>query len=277
MAESVSPESTAVSDRPRRTTSTQHKSYQETDEDEDEDTITVEQVSSKPPAGSIKLKLKMPPSRLRESTLGKSISVTPAENTELMETPTSSRASRARRQVIMESESDDDDDEEDANGHDEDDDDLDDEDVEGEEDEEDDAGDASDFDMDAAPPPPVIRKTGPASKPIITITSAPKTGKIKSVEAKEISMATGEDFDDDDLSDLSDDDAEGDIVEDDALEDDADGDSFDEDDMSGAGTPDLSKMTKRQRALVDISGDDHFMALNMGQFLCILTRLRLTD
>ena len=262
VAESVSPETSAVSDRPRRTTSTQHKSYQETDEDEEDDTITVEQAPSKPAAGSIKLKLKMPPSRLRESTLGKSISATPAENVEVMETPTSSRASRARRQVIMESESDEE--EEEANGQNEDDDDLDDEDNEGEEDEEDDAGDASDFDMDTAPPPPVIRKTGPASKPIITITSAPKAGKIKSVEAKEISMATGEDFDDDDLSDLSDDDAEGDIVEDDALEDDADGDSFDEDDMSGAGTPDLSKMTKRQRALVDISGDDHFMALNMG-------------
>ena len=134
-------------------------------------------------SGSIKLKLKMPPSRLRESTTSNNIST--RESLEPAEMVSGPRSSRAKRQVV-ESDSDDDDDEEDeeededAEGEEEDD-----EDAEGEEDEDEDAEGESDVEMEDAPTPPVIRKTGSAAKPTITITTAPKAGKVKSVEAKE--------------------------------------------------------------------------------------------
>ena len=225
------------------------------------------------------------------------------EGSEILNGP---RSSRAKRAMVIDSGSEDDDDEEgdeeeedeDAKGEDEDAEGEEDEDMgegeqedeEGDEDEEDDGevdaaadeevGDEedaegeSDVDMadaDPLPPPPIIRRTGPPSKPTITVTSAPAAGKVKSVEAKEIQLARGQRSEEDDLTDLSgEEDADGEIVEEDPIEgedEDAEGDSDDDtEDLSRDGTPDLSKMTKRQRAKVGETGAHDFMALNMGKF-----------
>lgn len=271
VADTSSPEPGAISDRPRRAATTNKKFYEEAPEyddaedyDEEESSITVERPRPQKPNTTIKLKLKMPASKLRESTTNNNnnTSVASKDDHKLATTVSSQRSNRARRQVIMESESDEDED---------DDEEEEDEESEDDDEEEGDADDAegeSDVEMEEAPSRPPVWKSVPSAHPTITITSASKSDKIKSVEAKEISMITGEDYDDDDLSDLSDDE---DINEDDALEgeDDAEGDSFDDEDLTRSGTPDLSKMTKRQRALVDTAADEHFMALNMGQFSII--------
>ena len=206
---------------------------------------------------------------------------------------TGPRSSRAKRSVIIDSGSDDDDDDdddddeiadEDAEGEDEDelgeDDEEMEEDAEGEEDEEEDAegeGEEEDEEEDAEgesdvdmadanlPPPPIIRQSGPPSNPKLMVTPAPTKGQVKSVEAKEIQMAHSG-ASDEDLSDLPEDDAEGEeIGEDEAMADvggDAEGDS--DDDLSRDSTPDLTKLTKRQRGRAGDAAEEHFMSLNMG-------------
>ena len=120
---------------------------------------------------------------------------------------------------------------------------------------------------------PILKVKGPAakpgpkaaSKPIVTVTPA-QADKVKSVEAKEMEM----DDDDEELSDLSeDDDEEGDVGEEDA-EEDVDEEMGDGDDSRSPGsrgsTPDVSKMTKRQRSRLDqVMGGD-FLQLPMGKF-----------
>ncbi|KAI4094231.1 MAG: hypothetical protein LQ348_001737 [Seirophora lacunosa] len=228
---------------------------------------------------SIHLTVKMPSSKLREATGtgAKQMSVAEREGLEGAEILTGPRGSRAKRTVVVES-SDDDDDEEDDDDEDvegeEDDvegDEDEDPDGEGDEDLEEDAeaddqdpdadadGDVDMDDADVAPPPPVLKITGPASKPAVSITPA-GAGKVKSVEDKEMELA---DDDDEELSDLGsegDDDAEGD---DDDLEQDDEGRSMNMDAGSRSSTPDLSKMTKRQRSRLDqVMGSD-FLQLPM--------------
>ncbi|KAL8928848.1 MAG: hypothetical protein Q9208_001626 [Pyrenodesmia sp. 3 TL-2023] len=223
---------------------------------------------------SIHLTVKMPSSKLREATgtVGKHMSVAEREGLEAAEIVTGPRGSRAKRTVVVESSEDEDEDEEDEDAE------GDEEDAEGEEEEEaDEEGDDdpevdadadagadadadADVDMDEAdapPPPPVLKVTGPNSKPAVSVAPA-DVGNMKSVEAREMEMA---DDDDEELSDLGsegDEDAEGD-------EDDLDQD--DEGRSMGAGsrasTPDLSKMTKRQRSRMDqVMGSD-FLQLPM--------------
>lgn len=255
--------------RPRRATSGANKP-----------SVSVARSSPSPDEAkrSIHLTVKMPSSKLREATgaAGKQMSVAEREGLEGGKILTGPRGSRAKRTVVVESDSDEDDedeDDEDAEGEDEDaeGDEEDDPDAEADEDQEEDAeaddqdpdadvdadGDIDMDDADAPPPPPVLKITGPASKPAISVTPA-AVGKVKGVEAKEMEMA---DDDDEELSDLGsegDEDAEGD---DDELDQDDEGRSM------GAGsrssTPDLSKMTKRQRSRLDqVMGGD-FLQLPM--------------
>ncbi|KAL8971684.1 MAG: hypothetical protein Q9183_000939 [Haloplaca sp. 2 TL-2023] len=214
---------------------------------------------------SIHLTVKMPSSKLREAT---GVSETVASSGARGHT----RASRAKRSVVVESESEEEDDEADEDPEGEDDDEAEDDDENLEEDEgyedpdaegevEDQDADADadadadgDIDMedaDAHPPPPVLKITGPSSKPAISVTPA-QVGKVKSVEAKEMEMA---DDDDEDLSDLG---SEGD--EDDLEQEDEGRGGEDE---SRSSTPDVSKMTKRQRSRLDqVMGGD-FLQLPM--------------
>ena len=133
---------------------------------------------------------------------------------------------------------------------------------EGDESGEADAEGDEDVDMEdesPMPPPPIIKKTGgTASKPSVTITPA-QSAHLKSVEAKEMEMED----DDEDLSSIdSEGGAEAEDVDMDAEDDDAETQSLG---MGSRGsTPDVSKMTKRQRSRLDqVMGSDDFLQLPM--------------
>ncbi|KAL8708563.1 MAG: hypothetical protein Q9220_006616 [cf. Caloplaca sp. 1 TL-2023] len=259
--------------RPRRAASGANKS-----------SISVARSSPSPDEAkkSIHLTVKMPSNRLREATGAsrKNASIGEREGLQGGEIVTGPRGSRAKRAVVVESDSEDEeeaDDGEDDEGEEEDDVGEGDEDLEEEEEEEeeadDDPGDEAeddDQDMDADGdgdvdmkdaeaqlPPPVLKITGPSSKPAISVTPA-QVEKVNSVEAKEMELA---DDDDEELSDLGsegEEDAEGD---DDDLDQEDEGRSIEL--GSRASTPDLSKMTKRQRSRLDqVMGGD-FLQLPM--------------
>ena len=213
------------------------------------------------------------------------------------------RGTRAKRAVVIESGSEDEEEEEEEEEAEEDDVEEDEEeeedveeeaaseeDAEGEDDDADADGTSEEIEVDnggdtpmedvAPPPPPLIRMRGPASKPSVTITPA-TDGKLKSVEAKE--MQAGNTDDDEELSELDssaevedagggEEDAEGEEVGDEDQDMDQDDDDADSDgDTPGAGsrasTPDVTKMTKRQRSRLDqVMGND-FLQLPMGKSL----------
>ena len=131
-----------------------------------------------------------------------------------------------------------------------------------------------------SPPPPIIRMTGASSKPTLTVTPAP-AGKLKSVEAKHMQVGDREDEEEEDLSELDSDaeandeeggeeDAEGEDIpeeeggdEDQEMDDESDGETPAADGSRGS-TPDVTKMTKRQRSRLDqVMGSD-FLQLPMG-------------
>ncbi|KAL8946924.1 MAG: hypothetical protein Q9222_006743 [Ikaeria aurantiellina] len=258
--------------RPRRAASSANKS-----------SISVARSSPSPDEAkkSIHLTVKMPSNRLREATGAsrKMASLGEREGLQGGEILRGPRGSRAKRAVVVESDSDEDDEDgeedEDGEGEEEEEDDVgegdedpdeedeadDDPDDEAEADDQDADADADgDVDMEdaeAQPPPPVLKITGPTSKPTISVTPA-QADKVKSVEAKEMELA---DDDDEELSDLGsegEEDAEGD---DDDLDQEDGGRSMG--DGSRASTPDLSKMTKRQRSRLDqVMGGD-FLQLPM--------------
>jgi len=143
-----------------------------------------------------------------------------------------------------------------------------DEDAEGEEDEDEDMdaeGEDDEEMIDAPPPIRVSAPKGQAAKPQFKITPAQE---LPSVEAKE--MAMDDDDDDDELSELDDEDAEGEL-DDELGEEDAEGEEdedSDEEDISASAsrgeTPDLSKLTRRQRGhFEDVDGS--LLALSNGK------------
>jgi len=178
----------------------------------------------------------------------------------------------------VDSEDDEDEDEDDAEEVDamdvDDDDDSDENDVdaEGDEDEDMDAEGDEDDDMEDTPAPRIAVN---ANRGII-VKPAPAIKLTKAqdrVEAKE--MAMDDDDDDDDLSDpdsdLEEEDAEGEDDDAEGEEDDEmgvtpggdmDDDMESDEDLSRDQTPDVSKMTKRQRALVTEEGDGTLLALS---------------
>lgn len=255
------------------------------------------------PKKSIRIRFTMPSSKLREVTSGSPVSpatvgVNSRDSFEGGQIMTGPRGSRAKRPVVEESESEeededegegDEDDQQDDQQDDDDDDDDDEPDAEIEEEEDDEEADNDDSadaeaDLDAdgdlimdeqpsiASPPPrsAVKAKASPTKPSLTITPAQEGGKFK---AKEMELA---DDDDEELSEL---DSEGD--EDEGVEVDADAEgeevvemdeSMDQDDEnpsvgtgSRASTPDVSKMTKRQRSRLDqVMGGD-FLQLPMGK------------
>jgi Ino eighty subunit 2 len=164
-------------------------------------------------------------------------------------------------------EEDDDDDAEEADAMDVDEDSEDnDVDAEGDEDEDMDAEGDEDDDMEDTPAPRIVVNTSRSipvkPAPAIKLTKAPD-----SVAAKEMAM---DDDDDDELSDpdsdLDDEDEDAEGEEDDemgvtpvgAIDEEMDSDE----DLSRDQTPDMSKMTKRQRALINDDIDGGLMALS---------------
>ena len=244
----------------------------------------------------------MPSSKLREATSGsskKGQSIGERERLEPAEIVSGPRGSRAKKSYVVESESEEEeDDDEDAEGEEVEDDEEDDEEeavvpiedqigepeqsdddvsadegnevvnAEDDDEEEPEEGDESgeadaegdeDVDMEdesPMPPPPIIKKTGgPLSKPSVTITPA-QTAHLKSVEAKEMELED----DDEELSSI---DSDGE-----AEAEDVDMDADDDEQSLGMGsrgsTPDVSKMTKRQRSRLDqVMGSDDFLQLPM--------------
>ena len=165
----------------------------------------------------------------------------------------------------------------------EDDEEMGDEDVEVEED--DDADADGDVDMEIPPPPPVIKISRPDKnrKPVVSVKPSGK-GDGKIAEAREVVDAS----DDEELSELesemeeeeegmqlgNEEDAEGEeeeieVVDDDEEEEDDELDSDDETPAGGsrASTPDLTKLTKRQRARLEEGGSGHLLALPDGESL----------
>lgn len=183
----------------------------------------------------------------------------------------SKRQRTVKRSYVVESESDDDDAYADAvatNQIGEDDDEDDEAEAEADSMDEDAEGD---IDMDEPPPPPQIKVTK-SNPPIIKVKPSGRSDG-KTVEQKEMS--------DDDLSDLESDMEEGmqggdDDDEEIEVEDDEDDDEEDEfgSDVgtpargeSRASSPDLTKMTKRQRAKAEDGDTGYLMALPDGQSL----------
>lgn len=195
------------------------------------------------------------------------------------------RARNVKKSYVVESDSDDDEDEEME--------DLDDDDAEAESVEEEDAidddaeGDLDedadgDIDMDIPPPPPIIK-----------ISKAERGGKANTITVKPLGKSDGktveqketQESDDEELSELdssleeeegmqmgNEEDAEGEdeeieVVDDEEEEDEDDLDSDDETPGGGsrASTPDLTKLTKRQRARLEEGGSGHLLALPDGE------------
>ena len=269
---------TASSGRPRRGVATSASS------------ATIERTSPEETRQSIHLTVKAPPSKLREATSGsvRNVSVNSRDRFQGGEILSGPRGSRNKK-VIVEESSEEEDEEEDEEAE---------EPEEMDEDEEEDGEEAEedDEDMDAEgeddeemgdvppPPPPVAKSRGVARliKPSINVTPAPD---ISSVEVKETAMVNDDD-DDEELSELEsqdeedeeeggDEDAEGEdeeIADDDADRDeDLDSDDETPQSISRSNTPDLSKLTRRQRAAFE-EYDGGLIALSNGKskFMMIL-------
>jgi Ino eighty subunit 2 len=231
-------------------------------------------VSRTPPGGnnSLKLTVKAAPSKLRQAISGSQLPPNPytdeASESDATPKPSSrtARATRNPRTVVEQDSDEDEDDDEDAEGL------TDDEDADGEEvdqellaneDSQDDA-EGEDEDMDDTParhpPPPIIKHQKASGKSNDTIVvAAPPAGPLKSVEAKEL-----EDADDDELSELESGDemelGEGEEEEEAGEED---------DDLSGSdidgsrsATPDITKLTRRQRGVLEEEENAGLLALS---------------
>jgi len=246
-------------------------------------TVTVSRSPSNSPGDSKKSlrltvhapsnKLAAATSKLRDSTGPASL---PPDQSELAR---SARTSRAKKPVVEESLSDEEDDDEemeedeDAEGEDED------EEMDADSNEDEEGEDDNDPVMAApGPPPPVMTRTGPLPNPKLTVTPAPAIVPLGPVEAKQMTLArkgmsvSPAPTSDEELSELDDEDAEGEEVDEDEEmagmggDEDAEGESDDEMNRDGSETPDISKMTKRQRERYIAGGDDDgFLALPMGK------------
>lgn len=234
------------------------------------------------------LTVKLSSSKLREATrsspLAQSVSIARKEGLSGAEIIQDKRTRNVRKSYVLESDSEEDEDEEmedlgdeDAEGEDEE---IEDEDMDAEDDGLGDEDAEGDIDMDAPPPPPVIKiSRAQNGKQTITAKPGPKLNN-KTVEQKEI--AAGSD-DDEELSELdseigeevdeeeamqtgNEEDAEGEDEEVEAEEDEElDSDDETPGDGSRASTPDLTKLTKRQRARIEESGSGHLLSLPDGK------------
>lgn len=230
---------------------------------------------------SMRLTVKTSSSKLREATRATSTSNTVAVNSrdafvggEIIE---GKRPRNVRKSYVVQEESDSEEDEEDQEMEDES---EEDEDAEGE-DEDDDMDADGDVDMEVAPPPPVIKISKAQSGKQSIVIKPPTKVDTKTVEQKEVEE---EGSDDDELSELDSDlgeevedeeamqtgneeDAEGEDEEMEEEDDDENPFGSDEETPAGgsrASTPDLAKLTVRQRARLEEGGSGHLMALPDG-------------
>ena len=262
---------TASSTRPRRSTANQSPA-----------SAVIQRSSPEETRQSIHLTVKSSPGRLRQATSG-AVTKGAVTRQNIVAGKRSSRNSRVVQEVDSEEEEDEDDEEEDeeedededegeeeveqADAMDVDDDEEEDEDEDAEGDEDDDMDAEGEEDDDTMASGIVVSTSRSIPvKPAISITKAQD-----SVEAKEMAM---DDDDDEELSDPESD-LEGDEEDAEGEDDDAEGEDDDEmggqdddvdmdsdEDMSRDQTPDVTKMTKRQRAIVNEDSDGALMALS---------------
>lgn len=257
----------------------------------DPDTSSRATLSRDPPSSpsnpSLRLTVKMPVSKLRAATGGssraggRSSSANGRERFAGGEILESKRSRNVKKSYVVESDSEEEDEEMEDLGDDDEDaeaesaeDDMDlDEDLEGDED----ADGDEDTEM-AVLPPPILKVSKPTKeKHSITVKPAKKDVRV---------VATTDPSDDEELSDLesdveedeetmqvaNDEDAEGEDEEievEEEEEEEEEEDELDSDDETPGGgsrdsTPDLSKLTKRQRARLDEGGSGHLLALPDG-------------
>lgn len=237
-------------------------------------TVTVSRSPSTSPEGrrkSIRLTVKMPASKLREVTNGEDDLDKPRNIFTENVIMTGPRNSRSKRKVV-EVDSDEDDDPSDiGDEEDEEDDEID---AEGDSDldadGEPDIDAEGDIDMDDAPPVSPIAKQA-ASRPTVTVTPAAAT-KVRKTDSRAALEDEEEEDEEEGLSELeSDNDIGGqddtlgiESNDDEPEEEEDEEDESDEELMGGSrsSTPDLSKMTRRQRGRIELGGD--FLQLPMG-------------
>lgn len=256
--------------------------------------VAMATVSRGPPSAtsrspqSMRLTVKTSSSKLREATRasssGSTINVNSRDQFVGGEILEGKRQRNVRKSYVLESDSE----PEEEEDEDEEMEDAGDEDAEGEEiDEDDEMGDEDadgDIDMDIPPPPPVIKVSKAQSNKQTINVRVPTKVATKIAEQKEVEEAS----DDDELSELDSDvgedveeeeamqtgneeDAEGEEEEIEVEEPEEDEDDIDSDDETPAGgsrasTPDLSKLTARQRARMEEGGSGHLLALPDGMF-----------
>ncbi|KAF2639281.1 hypothetical protein P280DRAFT_470649 [Massarina eburnea CBS 473.64] len=208
---------------------------------------------------SMNLTVKASPGKLRQATRGAAAPTTSVSSRNIVAGKRSSRNSRVIQEVDSDDEDEDEDEAEEVDAMDVDDEEED-EDAEGDEDDEMDAEGDEDDEMDATPvPAPRIVVSNTKSIPVKLRAAQ------DSVEAKEMNL---DEDDDEELSELeSDEDAEGEDDDAEGEEDDEvpvpnDDDEMDSDgDLSRDQTPDLSKMTRRQQAMIT-EGTDELISLS---------------
>ncbi|KAG9653640.1 hypothetical protein KCU64_g7761, partial [Aureobasidium melanogenum] len=215
----------------------------------------------------LRITVKAPPSKLRQAISGDDPESDYPDADDSPEPPVRTARSTRNPRTVLDNESDDDqeedddeDDDEDAEGEDEDVENTEMMDAEGSHEDAD--ADADDMDMDSPhPTAPVIRVlpavSAASSKPKanIAVSAPPHKGNLKSVEAKELD--DDDEDDDDELSDLQsgDEDLPGAEDDDEELDSDLEGED-------GDTTLDLTKLTRRQRAVYDEEQDESLMALS---------------
>lgn len=216
----------------------------------------------------LRITVKAPPSKLRQAISGDDPESDYPDADDSPEPPVRTARSTRNPRTVLDNESDEEqeDDDDDADE---------DEDAEGEDDDventemmdaegsdEDADADADDMDMDSPhPTAPVIRvlpavsTTNSKPKANIAVSAPPHKGNLKSVEAKELD--DDDEDDDDELSDLQsgDEDLPGAEDDDEELDSDLEGED-------GDVTLDLTKLTRRQRAVYDEEQDESLMALS---------------
>lgn len=251
---------TASSTRPRRNTANQAPPA-----------AVIQRSSPEETRQSIHLTVKASPGKLRKATSG-NIRKAAVTSRNIVVGKRASRSSRVIREVDSDEDEEEDEEPEEVDAMDVDDEEDEEEDAEGDEDEDVDAEGEEDDDMELTPAPRIVVSTNK------TVPVKPKAAQ-DSVEAKEMAM---DDDDDEELSELESD-AEGEEEDAEGEDEDAEGEEDDElgaqndeededeemdssDEMSRDQTPDLSKLTRRQQAMIVQGGDGELMALSNGAF-----------
>ncbi|KAK5137652.1 hypothetical protein LTR08_007947 [Meristemomyces frigidus] len=212
----------------------------------------------------LRLTVKAPPSKLRQATSSSQQHQAPIPpnpysrsreaRSESDVTPAPARAKRNAKVVVEQPESEDELEDDEDMDHDVD------QELLAHEDSDDDA-EGEDEDLEGHPPPPVFAHINASAgkPPGIAVHAPPPNGPLKSVEAKELAE---EDDDDESLSSLDDEEDETNLLDHDNDELSSSDINDDDDENSRSATPDLSKLTRRQRGAHESDIDGSLMALS---------------